>query len=219
MIGDKIRIVAIIGGLLLLGVLALAGYFAWLNIANVDTLRARVDGPMAVVRAPTAGRVADLTLDVGDAVLEGEAVAMVQMADGQGRQMLVPLEAPLTGIVTARSDLTEQRVTAGQPLLTIVDPETLWITVNIHESRIPQVQIGQRVRIRLRTRTMRRIFWGEVEQIGAATTGALQEAAGAPSSATGPAEIPVRVSIDPQGYPVYPGMTADVRIRLSPRSW
>jgi len=43
--------------------------------------------------------------------------------------------------------------------------------------------VGQRVRIRIRTRSVRRRFWGHVEQVGGATMPALGASGGrAPSS-------------------------------------
>ena len=87
----------------------------------------------------------------------------------------------------------------------------------VHESRIPQVRVGQQVRVRVRTRTWRRRFWGQVEQIGAATTAAASGQAGAAANLR--PEIPVKVSFDPEDFQLYPGMTVDVRIRLDPRQW
>jgi hypothetical protein len=222
---DKVKSVVAIGVLLFLIVLGLVGYFGWLNIANVDTLHARVDGPMGQVRSATWGRMIECPLEVGDAVVEGEQVALVELpASGSGASaggsIYVPLRAPLTGVVAAKTAETGQTVSQGQTRLTIVDPEQVWITANIHESRIPQVRVGQRVRIRLRTRTWRRRFWGRVEQVGAATSLALRQgSASSDVSTPSPAEVPVRISIDPGGYPLYPGMTAYVRIRLTPGLW
>ncbi|MBN1399714.1 MAG: HlyD family efflux transporter periplasmic adaptor subunit [Anaerolineae bacterium] len=217
---EKARIVGVVGGLILIAVLGLVGYFAWINIAYVDTLHAQIEGRVVQVRAPVVGRVVDAPLQVGDAVAADEAVATVETVISTGEagptRLRVPVRAPLDGLIAEQAVQVGDGLTSGQMMMTLVDPTQLWITASIHESRIPQVELGQRVRVRVRTRTWRRRFWGQVEQIGAATTLALREGA---TTTTARPEVPVIISFDPAGYELYPGMTVDVRIKLDARQW
>jgi multidrug resistance efflux pump len=89
----------------------------------------------------------------------------------------------------------------------------------VHESRIPQVQVGQNAHVWINTRTVRRDFWGRVAQVGRATNTALAAVRGQDTSTPRAAEVPVRISLDSAGYELYPGMTAEVWIRLNPRLW
>jgi multidrug resistance efflux pump len=133
---------------------------------------------------------------------------------------MLPVRAPISGVIADLVASEGDGVSAGQSLLTVVDPSQVWVTANVHMSRIPQVQVGQRVRILVRTRTWRRRFWGSVQQVGAATTGAIAgQTRGAELSMPQLTEVPVRISVDPQGYELYPGMVAEVRIQLNPRGW
>jgi multidrug resistance efflux pump len=156
-------------------------------------------------------------------VAEGEELATLESASAatgpsQAARVLAPIRAPVSGIVTDIATAADDIVSPGQLMVTLVDPGKVWVTANIHESRIPQVQIGQSVRITVRTRTVRRKFWGRVEQIGRATTLALPDRGrNADISTPSLAEVPIRISLDSVGRELYPGMTADVRIRLNPR--
>lgn len=206
-------------------VLGLVGYFSYINIAYVDTLHARVDGAIIQVRAPAMGRLVEMPLEIGDAVAEYEELALLETAavstGGQAAlaRMMIPVRAPMSGLIADKVVHDGDVLTAGQTIATLVDPDRIWITANVHETRIAQVHVGQWVRIKVRNRAVRRTFWGRVEQIGRATNVALTGGArGAGASASSIAEVPVRISVDPAGYALYPGMTADVRIKLSPRS-
>jgi multidrug resistance efflux pump len=221
----RLKILTVIGTCLFVTVLGLIGYFAWLNIANVDTLHAQISGPVAQVRAPAAGRLAEMALNVGDAVAQDEELLVIEtggVALGQAGapRLMLPVRAPISGVIAELMVSEGDGLTAGQSLLTLVDPTQVWVTANVHMSRIPQVQVGQRVRILVRTRTWRRRFWGSVQQVGAATTGAIAgQTRGVELSTPRLTEVPVRISIDPRGYELYPGMVAEVRIQLAPRSW
>jgi multidrug resistance efflux pump len=221
----RLVIITIATVVLAVAVLGLVGYFAYINIAYVDTLHARVDGAMMQVRVPAVGRLVEMPLEIGDAVAENEEMALLETAaastGGQSSisRILVPVRAPMAGIIADKTVHDGDVLTAGQTIATLVDPERIWITANVHETRIAQVHVGQLVRIKVRNRAVRRTFWGRVEQIGRATNVALGGGSrGAGVSTASTAEVPVRISVDPAGYALYPGMTADVRIKLSPRS-
>lgn len=219
----RMRALAIIGVLFFLLVIGLVGYFSYMNIAFVDTLHARVDGSFVQVRAPVGGHVVDAPLEVGDAVAAHEQLATlesVNLPSGSSAavRLLVPVRAPSAGIVAEIGARPDDVVSVGQVLLTLVDPEHLWVTASIHETRFPQVRVGQSVRIYVRTRSVRRTYWGRVEQIGIATTVALSQKGQSPDVSTPRlAEVPIKISLDGVARDLYPGMTAEVRIRLSPR--
>ena len=219
----RLRTLAIIAGGAFLIILVLVGYFSWLNIALVDTMHARIECPLVQVRAPGLGQVRDLALEIGDAVAKDEELATLEVwssgTSGAPARLLLPVRAPIAGIVVDKETQSGDVVAQGQVLVTLADLDTLWVTANIHQTRISQVRIGQPVRIRVRSRTLRRNFWGHVEQIGGATHTALTSAGGAADASMARAgEVQVRISIDPQGYPLYPGMMVEVRIKLDPRS-
>jgi multidrug resistance efflux pump len=211
----RFRAIIVAGILVLIGVLGLAGYLAWLNITHIDTLKATVEGKTVFVRTPAMARVVALPLELGDAVMAGEEVALLKTQTAQDA-LMVPILAPINGVVASETAAIGDTLSVGQTVLTLVDPDSLWISASIHQNRIPQIRVGQQVRVRIATRTKRRIFWGRVDQIGSATQSALASTAvGAGSSL--PSEVPVIISVDTDGYPLFPGMRAEVRVRLEPR--
>ena len=222
---SRIRVLVAVGTLVFIVVVGLVCYFSWLNIAYVDTLHAQVVGSLVQVSAPGMGRVVELPVEVGDSVAENEELAILELvASGSGQdfpsRVLVPVRAPLSGVIVDKATQVSDVLSPGQSIVRLVDPERLWIEANIHESRFPQVQVGQPVRIRVRTRSLRRTFWGEVEQIGGATNSALSAGEGGVNVSTARlTEVPIKISVDAAGYDLYPGMTAEVRIRLNPRLW
>ncbi|MBM3189611.1 MAG: HlyD family efflux transporter periplasmic adaptor subunit [Chloroflexi bacterium] len=222
--GNRIRVLVGVAVAVSLLLLVLVGYFAWLNIALVDTMHARIEAPMAQVRSPGLGRVAELNVELGDSVAEYESLASIEVltaGSGQGApaRLLVPLRSPMAGTVVDTATQVNDIVVQGQTVATIADLDQLWVTANIHQTRIPQVRVGQPVRIRVRTRTLRRTFWGWVEQVGGAANTALQPGGvAATASAPRAGEVAVRISIDPAGYTLYPGMMVEARIKLDPRA-
>jgi multidrug resistance efflux pump len=217
----RIAILAGIGVLVFLIVLGIVAYFYWTSIAYVDTLHARVVGSLVSVGAPGTGQVVDLPLDVGDAVAQGEVIATLELrgtgANPAGTaKLLVPVRAPIAGVVAERATQIGDVLSPGQTIMTLSDPQQVWIRANVHETRIARVHVGQPARIYIRA--LNRHFPGRVEQIVGATTSALSGQGGAAQISTPSLiEVPVRISIASSGYTLYPGLSAEVRIQLSPR--
>ena len=53
------------------------------------------------------------------------------------------LRAPFNGVVTVRSREPGETVTAGAPMLTLMNPEDRWVRIYVPENRIGAVRIGQ----------------------------------------------------------------------------
>ncbi len=84
-------------------------------------------------------------------------LAALGMSDAQigtllrtGRvQRTTTLTAPVNGILTTRSVVPGQAVTAGMPLFTITDLSTVWIEVQLRASDAPHVHVGSSAEITL----------------------------------------------------------------------
>lgn len=103
-------------------------------------------------------------------------------------------------------------VTKGIPIVTIVaadDP--LWISASVSELVVGRVREGQPVLIKIDA-FRRREFRGKVAQLGGAT-----EIAAGESNPWQLQQVPIKITFDPDGAPVIPGMTCrawiDVRNR------
>ena len=207
-----------IGFFFVVVILGIVGYFAWINIAYVDTMHAVVAGDASRVLAPVSGRVEELYVDEGYAV-EPEEIALTMriMDTNTGRRLIFPIRSTTGGTIAELTVNVGDSVGAGQPIMTIVDPEGVWVEAQVSESRIAQVRVGQPVRIRVRQRAVRRTVWGHVSEIGQYTSG--MGAGGFGGLGTGAIEVPVKVKIASEGFRLYQGMTADLRIKITPRIW
>lgn len=74
------------------------------------------------------------------------------------------LKAPYAGIIIGRHMELGTVVKSGEPLFTLVDPESVWVLGHISESRSGLVAVGQVAQIRLRSRP-HNLFSGIVKRI------------------------------------------------------
>jgi HlyD family secretion protein len=77
------------------------------------------------------------------------AAANAQRAKADVRLKYTEIHAPIDGVVDVRAVRVGEVVTPGQPLLTLVNPDDLWIRADVEESYIDRVRLGETVTIRL----------------------------------------------------------------------
>jgi len=78
------------------------------------------------------------------------ALAQVRLAEEQVRQAELNLGytkiiAPSNGRVTRKSVQTGNQVSVGQPLMAVVDLDTLWVIANFKETQMERIRPGQKV--------------------------------------------------------------------------
>lgn len=72
-------------------------------------------------------------------------------AQAQKAQVLLSqtrILAPVNGVVDVRAALEGEVVTAGQPIVTLINPDNLWISVNVPETYIDRIRLGDRLDVR-----------------------------------------------------------------------
>jgi multidrug resistance efflux pump len=159
--------------LILLGLLAViviaggaVGYRYYYDSTHfVSTDNAQLAGRLVQVGPLVAGRVAEVRYDVGQRVAKDSVIARVAVpvsvgttSNGQPRlefrqtdDAMVDVNAPADGVVIARAANPGDTVPAGQPLLTLVDPRTLWVNANVEETQVRKLAIGQTVDVHVDT--------------------------------------------------------------------
>jgi len=75
--------------------------------------------------------------------------AAAQTAKADVRLRYSELHAPLGGIVDVRVASLGEVVTPGQPVLTLIDPDDLWVRADVEESYIDRVKLGDELTVRL----------------------------------------------------------------------
>lgn len=108
--------------------------------------RAGVVSQSAVDNARQATQSADAQVVAADAALVGARRDLARLgADiGTARQQRVNLRltAPVDGVVTSRDAEPGSTVIAGQAVLTLEDPRSIWITVRVDQGRSAGLRVG-----------------------------------------------------------------------------
>jgi len=78
-----------------------------------------------------------------------QAAAAAQRTKADVRLRYTELHAPIEGIVDVRAVRIGEVVSAGQPVLTLINPDDLWVRADVEESYIDRVRIGDKLTIRL----------------------------------------------------------------------
>ena len=122
------------------------------------------------------------------------------------------VKAPLAGIVSKKAVEVGQVIQAGQPLMTIIPLEQVWITANFKETQLAGMRVGQRVTVEVDAYGGRE-FTGRIESIAAATGSRFSLLP--PENATGNfvkvvQRVPVKIVLDQAQDPEHllrPGMS------------
>ncbi|MCP3707610.1 EmrA/EmrK family multidrug efflux transporter periplasmic adaptor subunit [Paraburkholderia sp. CNPSo 3274] len=131
------------------------------------------------------------------------------------------LPAPVTGYVAKRSVQVGQRVSPGNPLMSVVPLNSLWIDANFKEVQLKHMRIGQPVEMTADVYGSSVVYHGKVVGFSAGTGSAFSLLPA--QNATGNwikvvQRLPVRISLDPEDLLKHPlriglSMQVDVNIR------
>ena len=170
--------------------------------AGLDASRTQVANAEAALEAAEAQAVsAERSLGVvGD---ENPSVKAAQLALEQAEFDLLSTTviAPRRGVVTNLRLAPGQFVGAGQPALTFIEDEGVWVTADLRENQLVEVEAGDRVTM-IFDAAPGKIFEGTVESLGWGINPGRSEAGGLPVNAPStqwfePARrMPVRVELD-----------------------
>ncbi len=59
------------------------------------------------------------------------------------------IHAPIAGIVDLRAALEGEVVNPGQAIVTLIDPDDLWVRADVEESYIDRIHLGDKLQVRL----------------------------------------------------------------------
>jgi len=78
-----------------------------------------------------------------------QAAASAQRAKADVRLAYTEIHAPIGGVVDVRAALAGEVVTPGQAIVTIVNPDDLWVRIDVEETYIDRVRVGDKLTVRL----------------------------------------------------------------------
>jgi len=171
--------------------------------------------------AAAQARATDAALAEAQAALVG-ADARVGAARAARDQAALNLSytriiAPTAGVVSKKTVEVGQLVQAGQPLMSVVPLDDIWVTANMKETQMANLRPGDLAEVRVDAYRGER-YAGKVESISPASGAKFSLLP--PDNATGNytkvvQRIPVRIRLDKpndQARPLRPGMSVDVTV-------
>jgi len=193
-------------------VLAGGGFgFYWLDNSSryFQTDNAKITAKMYTITPVTSGKLLEWTVSDGETVTKDQNL---------GRQEVLPyLVSPINGTVVKNNGTAGQIVSPATQLAVIADTDHPYVGVNIEETDITKIQVGQTVDVWIDAYG-KKLFKGVVSEIDLATQ---QYFSGASSFSTSGTYtkvtqlIPVKVLIEnPDRLPMAFGMNATVRVHL-----
>jgi len=202
--------------------------------AHSDRDRYRTLAPRGVVSkqqldaAEAASLAADAQLDAArkqvdaaKAGLQGADARLAAAVASRDQSALnlsyTTITAPISGVVSRKTIELGQLVQAGQPTMTIVPLDDVWVVANLKETEVRDVTPGAKAEIQVDSYPGRK-FTGHVESLSPATGAKFSLLP--PDNATGNftkvvQRIPVRITIDgpmDPSHPLRPGMSVTATI-------
>jgi multidrug resistance efflux pump len=159
------------------------------------------------------GRVDQVSVEEGNHVAAEDVVAIVNgggsSRGASGREMI---HTPLTGVVLYRHVEPGEIVSAGAPILTIIDPDNLELTVYVPEDRYGRVALGQVLPVTVDS-FPGETFQGTVVHIADQAEFTPRNVQTTDNRKT--TVFAVRLKLQPAGGKLKPGMPADVYFELA----
>ena len=189
-----------------------------LRLESVRTQEQKVEESQALkTQAVDVGRLGNMAQAEGVKDLRAKVKeAETELALARLRLEKTVILSPVTGSVSQAIADAGEHVRAGQPIAIVNDPQDVWVSANIEETRIRQVQLGQPVDIAVDAYPDQS-FQGEVHQIGAATRSEFAIIPAGSASAhfiKVTQRIPVRIAVENPDNLLKPGMMVEVGIKV-----
>lgn len=149
----------------------------------------------------------------------GTANAQLNVINTQLQNTIIT--SPMEGVVAKRWVLTGDVVQPGEPIFTIYNLDSVWVTADLQETDLAPIKEGEKVNISVDTYPDKK-FEGKVLQIG--TNTASQFSLIPPNNASGnftkvTQRVPVKISINQvknnnRSVDLLPGMSVEVKISI-----
>ncbi|BCZ44791.1 secretion protein HlyD [Clostridium gelidum] len=203
--------------IVMVGALGGIGFYYWYdNNYFVSTDDARVTGDLIKVSPQISGKLLEFNLEEGDKVSQDQIMGrqeMTNLPDTNVDQSII--RAPISGIVIKKIGNVGEIEAAGQSIAMIVDPQKLYITANIEETKLGKVKQGQNVEITI-DQIEGKTFTGKVKYVGKASNSTFSLL---PTSTSGTftkvvQRVPVKIEFDKVNSELLPGTNAIVKIHV-----
>lgn len=205
---NVITLIVLVGG-------GFAGYYYYNQSTNyLKTDNAKIDGKVIPIASPAAGKLTNWTGEVGKSYSAGDKVGSVT-SNASGAVQEVDITVPANATLVQSNATQDSYVAPGAPLAYAYNMDDLWVTANIEETEIDDIQKGQEVDVYVDAYPNTTLT-GKVEQIGLTTANTFSMLPSGNSTANYTKVtqvIPVTISLDhSKSLNIVPGMNVTVRI-------
>ncbi|WP_054975244.1 HlyD family efflux transporter periplasmic adaptor subunit [Paenibacillus sp. A3] len=197
-------------GVVLIVLLAFGGFYYYDQSSKyIKTEDARIAGDVIAVSAPAGGTLSSWSGKEGGMIAKNGNVG--QVSEGS---KTVNVAAPIDGTIVKNQAKEGQMVQPGQPLAQLVDMKNLYVTANLDETDVKDIQVGSAVDITVdgdADTTLK----GKVEEIGHVTNSVFSLLPSANTSGNYTKvtqKVQVKISMTNYSDSVLPGMNATVKL-------
>jgi multidrug resistance efflux pump len=210
----KLVILSIVAAMLL--TLVGVGLYYWYNNEYfVYTEDAKVTGDFVKITSQISGKLLELNVKEGDSAVKDQIVGRIEaigLPDSSVDTSL--LRTPVSGLIVKRQATVGEYVTAGSTLAVMIDPNKLYISANIEETKLEKVKPGDKVDISI-DQFKGKAFKGTVESIGLASNSAFSLLPASGGTYTKVVQtVPINIGLERTGVNILPGTNAVVKIHV-----
>jgi multidrug resistance efflux pump len=118
--------------------------------AHVESLRKQVDAQRAAVALARSNEDQIAVRRSQLLAMQRQlAAASAQRAKAQVRLDYTEIRAPLPGVIAVLAARQGEVVGIGQPIVSIINPDDLWVRADVEETYVDRVRLGDRMTVRL----------------------------------------------------------------------
>lgn len=210
----KMILINVITVVVLLAI-GIAGFYFWNKTTSyVTTDNAKVNGDQIKITSPASGQIKSLNVKQGDKLDKGDKVATVTVQGQDGETKDMDLKMPQKGTIAKLDGMEGSMVQAGNPIAYAYNLDDLYVTANIDEKDIKDVEVGKDVDVTIDGQ--KASIKGKVDSIGKATAASfsLMPSSNSDGNYTKVSQvIPVKITLESEpSKQVVPGMNAEVKI-------
>lgn len=195
---------------------AIGGYYWYENTYFVSTEDAKVTGDLVSVGPQISGKLLELNVEEGDTVIKDQILGRQGLSNPEEKNIDQSVfRAPISGIVIKKQGTVGEVISPGQTVAMLIDPNKLYITANIEETKLGKVRKGQTVDITIDQFSNKK-FTGKVKYVGQASnsTFALLPSSTSATFTKVVQKIPVKIEFDQSDNTLLPGTNAIVDIHI-----
>lgn len=180
----------------------------------VSTDNAKVDGEQIKVSAPASGEIKSFDVKNNDKLSKGDTVAKIAAKGEDGQSQNMDVKMPQKGTIVKTDGIEGSMAQAGTPIAYAYNLDDTYITANVDEKDIADVEEGKDVNVKLDGEKAE--LKGKVEGVGKATAASfsMMPSSNSDGNYTKVSQVvPVKISLDSKpSKNVVPGMNAEVKI-------